>query len=267
MASRTTIVPTVQTKANQNTDLYVAVGAGGSVNIPGNLTVGGNVVVNGTSVDLSGAALIADTVDVIGNMTVNGTLVDLSGATVIANVLGSTTATVTDTLNIGDPTDVAGGAALIRGVLGNGTVFDSIYNRPGPTDLALSLSGITIAGLPSPITSGQYQGGTVFTPTKTGMYLIEGTIGASGSTWTAAFGDKIQIVLTPVPVVPGVFPASSGVIMMSNGTGFTAWTSMSCDRLIAGVDYSIAIDVENNSTTMDNNNNEAIIDFFITQLC
>jgi hypothetical protein len=264
---RTTIVPTVQTKANQNTDLYVPIGAGGAAVIPGNLTVNGDVVVNGTNVDLSGAAVVADTVDVIGNMSVGGTSVDLSGATVIANVIGSATATITDTLNVGDPTDVGGGGLFIRGTSGNGTVYDTVYNRPGPVDYTQSFTGVVLGGLANPIVTGAYQSGSTFTPTRTGMYLLEGVIGASGSTWTAALGDKIQLVLVPTPAVPGVFPASCGVIMMSSGTGFTSWTSMSCDKLVAGVTYTITADVENNSTTLANNNDEITFDFYITQLC
>jgi hypothetical protein len=99
------------------------------------------------------------------------------------------------------------------------------------------------------------------------MYLIEGTVGCSGSVWTAAFGDKLQVVLEPVPAVPGVLPASCGVIMMSNGTGFSSWTSMSCDKLVAGVSYTVAVTFENNSTTMANNNDEIILQINITQLC
>lgn len=265
--SRTTIIPTVQTKANQETDLYIPYGAGGSVNIPGSLTVGGNLTVDGAVVDMSGSAVRVDDLRIDGSLSVYGSPVDMSGVTLVANVVGATAITATDTLYIGDPTDVGGGGAFVRGTLGNGTVYDSVYNRPGPTDFVFQQAGMLISGIPNPITTGQYVSGVEFTPTKTGMYLIEATIGCSGSVWTAAFGDKIQIVLVPVPAVPGVLPASSGVIMMSNGTGFSSWTSMSCDKLIAGVTYAVAADCENNSGTLDNNNNEITLDIFVTQLC
>ena len=214
-------------------------------------------------------AVINGDLRVTGNLTVEGASVDMSGATVVANVVGATAMTATDTLYIGDPTDLSGGGAFIRGASGNGTIYDSVYNKPpgAPTDYAFQVQGVTLYGLSNPIASAQYQSGVTFTPTKTGMYLIEGTLGAAGSTWTAAFGDKLQIVLTPVPAVPGVLPASSGVIMMSNGTGFSTWTSMSCDKLIAGVEYTVAFDFDNASGTMANNNDEAVFDFYVTQLC
>jgi hypothetical protein len=244
--SRTTIIPTAQTKANQATDLYVPYGAGGSVTIPGALTVA-------------------------GNLTVEGANVDLSGSTVIANVIGSATATITDTLNVGDPTDVGGGGAFIRGTLGDGTVYDSVYNRPGPTDYTSNVGQILVSIPTFPtVASGNYQVGGFgqFTPTRTGMYILEGTIGGSGYAWTAGLGDKMTLILTPTPVTPGVFPASAGTILMTPSSGTpTSWSSISCDKLVAGVTYDLYLDIENFSGTLGNPQDEITVGFAITQLC
>ena len=293
--SRTTIVPTVQTKANQATDFYltaegenevvqksyVATGQAApfepglftSRTEPGNNAVriedfttgnarwGIGLVNAETGVGNAGSDLAFYAYSDANALLGSRMTIDRSDGSVIIPAA----AAVGTVLNVG--LQAATGDINVVGPSGAGQVFDAIYNRPGPVDYVFSLDGITLAGLTNPITSGQNQTGTTFTPLITGMYLIEGTIGASGSVWTAAFGDKLQVVLEPVPAVPGVLPASCGVIMMSNGTGFSSWTSMSCDKLVAGVSYTVAVTFENNSGTMANNNDEIILEINITQLC
>lgn len=205
--SRTTIIPTVQTKANQDTDLYLR--ADTNATIQGNLTVNGNIIMNDIGDELVckvqgsvGGEGCVQINQVNGNIArwVIGTQAVETGGNVgndfrlfsyndaggflaaplqINRATGNVTIpagmAVGTIMNVG--LQAGAGTINVVGPSGAGQVYDEIYNRPAAGNDSL----LYVAGA-----SGVGGTATPFTPTRSGTYILSLTLQAFSTafSWT-----------------------------------------------------------------------------------
>ena len=268
--SRTSIIPTAQTKANQATDFYLRADAGGTVN--GNLTVEGNITLGAVNdrivFPVSGIPAGQICIAFVNSTTENlrwgiGTSTAEAGAnsgnnfevfsyndngTFFQNVVEITrssglvtigSGSVTSTLSVG----AAAGAGTLQvvGPAGAAQVYDEIYNPPvmGGDTLMLSAGADGTIGTNTP-----------FTPTRTGTYVLSLTIQGADNGWTWAAGNSINYVMTynaGANVVAGAQFYISGLVdptgMPARGPLAADSFEYQCDILVtltAGTAYTIA---------------------------
>lgn len=205
--SRTTIIPTVQTKANQETDLYLKAQ---NPSIEGNLTVNGNIIMNDTGDEI--VCKVQGTVGGEGCIQINqvtgniarwaiGTQVAEGGANSGNNFrifsysdgggfLSAPLQITRSTGNITVPAGMAVGTVLnvglqagagtinVVGPSGAGQVYDEIYNRPG-----VGVDFLMFTAFNDGTTGGV---NNAYVCTRTGTYILSLTVQAYATlfSWT-----------------------------------------------------------------------------------
>jgi hypothetical protein len=206
--SRTTIIPTVQTKANQATDLYLR--ADQNATISGNLTVNGDIIMNDIGDELickvqgtvggEGCILFNQVADNSARWAIGTQAVETgansgnnlrifsyadNGAFLAAplqinrassQVTMPAACAVGTTLAVGLQTGA--GTIQVIGPNGASQVYDEVYNPPNAGNDFLMFTAGTDG-----ITGGSFNN---FIPTKSGTYILSLTVQAyaAGFTWT-----------------------------------------------------------------------------------
>jgi hypothetical protein len=121
--------------------------------------------------------------------------------------------TSTESLIVGQDTDVGGGVAQVNGTLGVATIYDDIYNRPvAGIETLTSTYGPT--GVPGPL--------PVYTAPNTGLYTLTMEVKADangGFAWTNGVNNILGYLQNPFPPFDLLSDAFLACDSIANPTG------------------------------------------------